>query len=177
MMKITFNVKEFILGIHCPWIEFNGFNARLLIEDLRKGLPLIGIACTENNYFNFADHWILGLKLRSRFLAKILGFFNSRFIIPSIAQGHFTNSPKYFLHHQGNGLYVGDLPENVKRFVLVIFTKHDRWDGKVYCLPTNLKFKVDEDGILAGENEELRIEPVSLKELWPGNSWASINIK
>lgn len=179
MKKLVFRVNDLIVGLHWPWVEVSGCKPRLIIEDLKKGLPLIGIACEENNFFNLADHWILGIKTKSKVLGKLLGWFNSTFIIPPVTHGYYENSSRYFLQYKDDGVYEGELPENVTKFSLVIFSKRDHWDGKIYSLPTNLRLAVGEDGILRGENEDFRLQPFQLRvsELWPGNSWGPVLVK
>jgi len=181
MSKVVLNTDEVIVGIHWPWVETNSFNPRRLVKDLKDGKVAVAIGCEQNNYFNYFDHWLLKLKhkLKFKYLANFISFcFNRAIIIPGLFKKYKKVFPEYFLQHKGNGFYEVNLPTGIKEFNLVILCKRDKWDAKVYTLPTNLNYYMNE-GVLSGESKDYFLNSFSLKcsELKPGMSWGNIKVK
>lgn len=180
--KVVLDISEVIVGIHWPWVETNSFNPRRLVNDLKEGKCIVAIACEQNKYFNLIDHWLLAFKHRLKFkhLSNLIGFCLNRFIvIPLLFKKYHKDFPEYFLQYIGAGVYEARIPEGVKSFNLVILCKRDKWDAKVYTLPTNLNYTVESDGYLRGESAFLSLRPFSLKssKLLPGMTWGDVEVK
>lgn len=186
-VNLTFNVNEVIWGQHVPFVETNSFNERKLINDLQQGKVKIGVACERNDFFNTRfDHWLLKLKheYKLRWLANFLAHTINRYIVmPRNIKRLEKHSNSFLLEYfltfdKKSRHYKGLLASNINNFLLVIFTTRDKWDGRVYCLPTNLTTTVNEDGELSGsgENSSLYFAPTSLKtkDLIFGKRWGKV---
>ncbi|GEM_PF-2897436 len=185
--KVVFDINESIFGLHIPWVETNSFNERKLVNDLLTGRLDIAIASHENDHFNTNfDRWLLKLKheFKMRWLANLIAHTVHRFIIiPALVRRLKKIRPDYFLVYERNGKYSGEVETLIgeftqNEFTLVIFTTRDKWDSKVYCLPTNLIYQIDSEGKLTGKNKDgLFFPPTSLKtqDLIFGKPWGKIS--